>query len=82
VYGDAVVSGNAISTKEVFTLNFVYNLTLTDNHIRYGCIQKTIKEWEDFLKSKEVIETQRDTDKFKLIKMSLKLAIKQHKLLK
>ena len=78
VYGNAEVSGNARVTKKVFTLNFVYNLTLTDNNIRFGCIQKTIKEWIGFLDSKEVIETKRDTDKFKLIEMSLRLAIEQH----
>ena len=79
VSGNAEVSGDAVSTKEVFTLNFVHNLTLTDNHIRFGCIQKTIKEWVEWLDSDNVIETERDTDKFKLIEMSLRLAIEQHR---
>ena len=79
VYGSARVSGNAKSTKKVFNANFVYNITLTDNHISFGCIQKTIKEWIKWLESNEIIETKRNTDKFKLIEMSLNLAIEQHK---
>jgi len=85
VYGNAQVSGNAQVygdawvSRMVFTLNFVYNLSLTDNHISFGCVQKTVEDWITFLDSDEVIETQRNTDKFKLIEMSLRLAIEQHK---
>ena len=82
VYGDAEVYGNAKSTRKVFTLNFVHNLTMTDFHIRYGCEQKTIEEWSDWLESSGEFETPRSSSKFNLIEMSLKLAIEQSKLLK
>ncbi len=79
MYGDAWVSGDAVSTKKVFTLNFCYALTLTDKHICFGCVTKKVSEWVEWLKSSDVIETERNTDKFKLIEMSLNLAIEQHK---
>lgn len=79
VYGDARVFGNAISTKKVFTLNFKHHLTLTDNHIRYGCEQKTVEEWEKWLDSDDEFETKRSDDSFKIIEMALKLAMEQHR---
>ena len=79
VFDNAEVSGNAISTKKVFTLNFVYKLTMTDLHIKYGCIQKTFKEWKEWLDSDNVIETERNDEKFKLIRLSLELALEQSK---
>jgi len=79
VFGDAEVYGNAEVTKKVFILNFCYNLTLTDNHIKFGCEMKTVKEWEDWLKSGQIINTPRSDKKFKLIEMSLNLAIEQWK---
>lgn len=85
VYGNAEVSGgaevygDAKSTKKVFVLNFKWQLTLTDNHIKYGCIQKTIQEWVDWLQSDEEFETKRSSKKFKIIEMSLNLAIEQWK---
>ena len=79
VFGDAEVFGNAEVTKKVFILNFCYNLTLTDNHIKFGCEMKTVKEWEDWLKSDQIINTPRSDKKFKLIEMSLNLAIEQWK---
>ena len=79
VYGDAQVSGNAQVSKYVFLLNFVYKLTLTDDHIQYGCILKTIEEWINWLSSDEIINTPRSDKKFKLIEMSLNLAIEQWK---
>ena len=80
VSGDAKVYGDAVCTKRCFTLNFVYFLTLTDNHIQYGCIRKTIQEWIDWLADiNAVIKTPRGTPKFKLIEMSLNLAIEQWK---
>ena len=75
VSGNAVVRDNAIATKKVITFRNIYTLTMTDNHIRYGCIQKTIEEWKLFLDSDEVIETKRDTDKFKAIEITLRKAI-------
>ena len=75
VSGNAKVRGNAIATKKVITFMNIYMLTMTDNHIRYGCIQKTIEEWKLFLDSNEVIETKRDTDKFKAIEITLRKAI-------
>jgi len=80
VYGKARVHDDAIATREVFTSNYARNLTLTDSHISYGGIQKTIKEWEEWLESDEVIETKRDTDKFKLIELELKTAILKSKM--
>jgi len=77
VYDNARVYGNARASSKVFTSNFIYNLTLTDNHIQFGCIQKTVQEWIDWLSSTEVIQTKRNTPKFKLIEMSLNLAIEQ-----
>lgn len=67
VYGEAQVSGEA--------LNFCWHLTLTDGHIRYGCEQKKIPEWVDWLKSSEEFETPRKSERFKLIEMALNLAI-------
>jgi len=66
----------------VLTLNIIYQLTLTDNHIKYGCEQRTIKEWKKFLDSDEIIETKRNTKKFSLIEVGLKTAINYHKLIK
>ena len=77
VYDNARVYGNARASSKVFTSNFIYNLTLTDNHIQFGCVQKTVQEWIDWLSSTEVIQTKRNTPKFKLIEMSLNLAIEQ-----
>ena len=59
VFGNARVFGDAEVTKKVFILNFCYNLTLTDNHIKFGCEMKTVKEWEDWLKSGQIINTPR-----------------------
>jgi len=81
VYGNALVYGNAECTKKTFTLNFKHQLTLTDFHILYGCVIKTVDEWASWLDSDEVIETPRDSPDFKIIEMSLNLAIEQHKLL-
>ena len=78
VYGDANVYGDAKVSKKCFTLNFIYNLTLTDRHIRYGCEQRTVEEWKKFLESDEVIETNRNTDKFSIIKAALNLALEMH----
>jgi len=75
VSGNALVRDNAIATKKVITFRNIYTLTMTDNHIRYGCIQKTIEEWKLFLDSNEVIETKRDTDKFKVVESTLRKAI-------
>ena len=63
----------------MFVLNFKWQLTLTDYHIKYGCIQKTIQEWVDWLQSDEEFETKRSSKKFKIIEMSLNLAIEQWK---
>jgi predicted acyltransferase (DUF342 family) len=82
VYGNAEVYGNAVSTKKVFTLNFMHQLTLTDNHIKYGCEQKTVEDWTKWLDSDEEYQTKRTDEKFKLIEMSLRLAIEQHRQLK
>lgn len=75
VSGDARVSGNAGATHTVYTSSYVHVLTLTDNHIKFGCEQRTINEWREFLDSDEIIQTPRSADKFKLIRMSLELAI-------
>ena len=73
IYGDARVSGNAICEKNnIININTIYNITITQNHIQIGCKQKTIQEWKDWLKSDDIIETHRDTDKFKKIKKALK----------
>ena len=79
VFGNARVFGDARVTKKVFILNFCYNLTLTDNHIKFGCEMRTIQEWEKWLKSDQIINTPRTDKKFKLIEMSLNLAIEQWK---
>ena len=48
------------------------------NHIKMyvsiGCKTKTVKEWEVFFNSSEVIETQRNTNKFKNIYKSFLIA--------
>ena len=54
---------------------------MTDLHIRYGCIQKTFQEWEEWLNSDNVIETKRSDEKFKSIRLSLELALEQSKLI-
>jgi len=79
VFGNARVFGDAEVTKKVFILNFCYNLTLTDYHIIFGCEIKTVQEWEDWLKSGQIINTPRSDKKFKIIEMSLNLAIEQWK---
>lgn len=49
LYENAWVYENATVTKKVITSNFIYDITLTDNHIKYGCEQKTIEEWDSIL---------------------------------
>ncbi len=47
VSGDAWVYGNASATKKVQTIESIhYIVTMTDNHIKIGCQQKLITEWE------------------------------------
>lgn len=60
------------------TSNYLHDLTLHDNTIQYGCELKTIAEWREWLTSDAVIATKRDDPKFKLIELSLQLAIAQH----
>jgi len=79
VSGDARVSDDAEVSGDAFCLNFKHNLTLTDNHIRYGCEMKTVSEWESWLDSTEEFQTNRSDPGFKIIEMSLNLAIEQHK---
>jgi len=75
VYGDARVCGDARCEKHN-TINYynVYNLTVTDDHISYGCEQKTISEWKDWVNSSDVIVTSRDTQKFEAIRKGLEAA--------
>jgi carbonic anhydrase/acetyltransferase-like protein (isoleucine patch superfamily) len=75
VFGNAWVFGNA-NCEKFITIHYrsVYDVTITDAHIQIGCEQKTIQDWKDWLKSDEVIETPRDTDKFKAIEKSLQAA--------
>jgi hypothetical protein len=49
-----------------------YNTTTKE--ITIGCKNRTIQEWDDFFASDEVIETQRDTDRFLKIKITYELA--------
>ncbi len=77
----AVVRDNDVVTKDVLFVNKVYDLTLTDNHIYYGCVRKTIQEWKEWLDDdSEIIETPRNTKKFKIIEKTLRYAIKHHEL--
>lgn len=82
VTGHAAVCGDATVTGLVYTTRYIHPLTLTDNHIKYGCYQKTIEEWEEWLNSDEEFEIKRTDPKFKLTRLSLELAIEQHKLTK
>ena len=48
VYGNARVSGDARATKLVKTINSgIYHVTITDNHIRIGCQQRSVEEWRE-----------------------------------
>ena len=67
-----------LKNSKSFTLKIVYKLTLVDEFIKYGCVQKTVKEWKKWLISGDEIETKRDNPKFKLIKMALELAFEQY----
>ena len=73
VYGNARVSGDAIcENNNIININTIYNITITQHHIQIGCEQKTIQEWKEWLKSDKVIQTERNTDKFKKIEKALK----------
>jgi hypothetical protein len=51
--GEAKVSGNAEVSKKVITISSShYRVTITDNHIRIGCQQHTIKAWTKLSKNK------------------------------
>ena len=62
-------------------MTFKWNLTLTDDHIIYGCVIKKVSEWVEWLKGEEEFETPRNSEEFKIIEMALNLAIEQHRLL-
>lgn len=79
VHGEARLLGDSVATREVYFSRYVWFLTLSDNHITYGCATATVTEWVEWLDSDEEIETPRGSEKFKLIEMSLRLAIEQHK---
>ena len=79
VYGNAQVCGDAKLTKKAGFYDDIYKTTVTDNHIKMGCEQRTIQEWIAFLESEEVIRTKRNTKKFKVIESTLKAAIAFHK---
>ncbi len=76
--GSRLYGGMQASRKVVYS-DHIWPLTLSDNHITYGCAAKTISEWVEWLDSDEVIQTPRWSKKFKLIEMALRLAIEQHK---
>jgi hypothetical protein len=44
-----------------------WSVGITNNKISIGCKDKTIKEWDEFFKSKDIIGTKRDTQEFKQI---------------
>ncbi len=81
VRNDSLIFDNDIVTRDTLYIDNVYRLTLTDNHIHYGCIKKTIQEWEEWLSDDtEIIKTPRNTDKFKIIEKTLRYAIEYHEL--
>lgn len=57
VYGDAVVYGDAEVTTTVKTFGnaFIYEITVTDNHIKIGCQQHLKNEWKAF-EDREIIK--------------------------
>ena len=75
--GSSVLLGGAVSSREIYYSNFIYGLTLSDNHITYGCETRTVEGWIAFLESNETISTPRDSPKFKIIRLALELAIEQ-----
>ncbi len=78
---NAIVFDNDIVTKNTLYFHTIPGLTLTDNHIRYGNIKKTIQEWKEWLDDDtEIMNTPRDTKKFKRIENILKYVIKYHEL--
>lgn len=44
-----------------------WGLSIIDDKIQIGCEERTIKEWDKFFASDEVIETERNTEDFKRI---------------
>ena len=44
-----------------------WSVGITGDKIHIGCEKRTIKEWDEFFKSDEVIETERNTKEFKQI---------------
>ena len=53
VSGNARVSGNAKATSKVLTISSNhYHVTITDNHIKIGCKQLTIKQWSKISRKK------------------------------
>jgi len=44
-----------------------WTISIVDNHIKIGCKQKSIEDWDLFFASEEVFETKRDTEDFKRI---------------
>ena len=44
-----------------------WSFGITDNKIHIGCERRTIKEWDLFFNSTDIIETKRDTQEFKKI---------------
>ncbi len=86
VYGNANIFGNDIVTKDVLFVNTILKLTLTDNHIYYGDIKKTIQEWKEWLKNKFELEygiyyrPNSDTNTFEIMKSTLEYAFRYDEL--
>lgn len=63
VFGNAVVYGNArvfgdaevTTTVKTFGNAFIYEITVTDKHIKIGCQQHLKSEWKDF-EDRKIIE--------------------------
>lgn len=62
--------GNKAIGRCKWAVSYNYHLKLID----IGCKTQTVEEWDKFFKSNEVFETPRDTEQFKRIFASYKMA--------
>ena len=75
VSGRSSLVSTMAATKTTLNFESVYNVTVSDDHIRVGCVMKTKKQWANFLKSSRVINTKRGTTKFEQIENAIRFAL-------
>ena len=67
LYGANLRGANNLDKANKVPMYCKWSFGFKGDLIQIGCESRTIKEWDKFFKSDEVIETKRDTEEFKRI---------------